>query len=218
MEKITTASKQRNILLVDNDKDMIRNLKDYLEHHEVKGKFGLNFLFASDVKEAMKKIAETKIDLVILEIILPVINGYYFLKALKKEKTHIPVIIYTRLKGPQDLAKMAAEGVDNIFIKQLMKIEDLVQIIISHEDQKVEMDKVLIELQSQIKSISDTDEDYDTKVIQCPRCHMILTRNSHFCNNCGQKIVQSATKNLQAKEVSAEEPEEAEVPVDNVIS
>ena len=205
METIKTTSKQRNILLVDNDKEMARNLQDYLDHHEIKGKYGLNFIFVSNAKQALKKIAEMKIDLVILEIILPIVNGYYLMNAIEKEKKNIPVIIYTRLKGPQDLAKMAASGVDNIFIKQLMKIEDLVQIVINHEDQKVELDKVLIELQSQIKSLSDSETQSDLKITQCPRCHMILTRNSHFCNNCGQKIIQAAPKVLQAQESPAEE-------------
>lgn len=205
MEKIKTTSKQKNVLLVDNDKELVRNLQDYLEHHEIKGKYGINFIFAANVKQALKKIAEMKIDLIVLEIILPVINGYYLLNAIKKEKQKIPVIIYTRLKGPQDLAKMAAGNVDNIFIKQLMKMEDLVRIIISHENNKVEMDKVLIELQSQIKSISESDSQTGIKVVQCPQCHMILSRNAHFCPNCGQKIIQPTAKNLQAKEPELKE-------------
>jgi CheY-like chemotaxis protein len=204
MDKIKIDSKQRTILVVDSDKALMRNFQDYLEHHEVKGKYGLNFVFADSAKMALKKLAEMKIDLIVLEIILPVVNGYYLLKALNKEKNKIPVIIYTRLKGPQDLAKMAALNVDNIFIKQLMKMEDLIQIIISHEDNKVELDKVLIELQSQIKSISDNEIEPSLKIVQCPRCNMILTRDSHFCNNCGQKIVHVTSKKLQAAKAPGE--------------
>jgi len=203
MEKITTDQKQRNVLYVDSDKELIHDLRDYLEHHEIKEKYGLNFVFANTAKEALKKIAEQKIDLVVLEIILPVINGYYLLKALEKEKNKIPVIIYTRLKGPQDLAKMASSGVDNIFLKQLLKMEDLVQMIIGHEDHKVELDKVLLELQSQIKSLSDTEARSSLKVVQCPRCNMILAQDSHFCNNCGQKIFK-VSKNIPVKKSSEE--------------
>ncbi|MFC1733926.1 response regulator [candidate division KSB1 bacterium] len=204
MEKIKTTSKQRNILFVDSDKGLIRDLEDYLAHHEIKEKFGLDFIFAETCKGAMKKIAEMEIDLVVLEILLPVVNGYYLLNAIKKESKKIPVIVYTKLKGPQDLAKLASCEVDNIFVKQLMKMEDLVQMIISHEDNKVELDKVLLELQSQIKSISESDAQSDLKVVQCPRCNMILSRDSHFCNNCGQKIFQTS-KNLQVKEPAKEQ-------------
>ena len=210
MEEIKTTSKQKNILYVDSDKELIHDLRDYLEHHEIKEKYGLNFAFANTTKEALKKIAEQKIDLVVLEIILPVINGYYLLNALQKEKNKIPAIIYTRLKGPQDLAKMASSGVDNIFLKQLLKMEDLIQMIIGHEDHKVELDKVLLELQSQIKSLSDTEAQFSLKVVQCPRCHIILAQDSHFCNNCGQKIFKTS-KNIPLKKSTLSEAEREEV-------
>ena len=194
MDSIKTTQKQRNVLLVDSDKDLIRNLQDYLEHHEIKEKYGLNFVFAGTCKEALKKIAEQKIDLVILEIVLPIVNGYYLLNAVKKEKTALPVIIYTRLKGPQDLAKMVSLKADNIFLKQLMKMEDMVQMIIGHDEHKVELDKVLLELQSQVKSLSENETQSNLKVTQCPRCNMILSPESHFCNNCGQKIFRAVKK------------------------
>ncbi|MCK5604298.1 response regulator, partial [Candidatus Pacearchaeota archaeon] len=100
MEKLNTDQKQKNILIVDSNKELVHDLKDYADHHDLKAKNGLNFVFAASSKEALKKIVEQKIDLIILEVILPVVNGYYLLNALKKENTKIPVIIYTRLKGP----------------------------------------------------------------------------------------------------------------------
>lgn len=195
METINTEKKQKNILIVDNNKELIHDLKDYADYHDLKAKSGLNFVFAGSCKEALKKIAEQKIHLVILEVILPVINGYYLLNALKKETTKMPVIIYTRLKGPQDLAKLASYDVENIFLKQLMKMEDLIEIVNSYESgNKAEMDKVLLELQSQVKSLSDTESQSGLKVTECPKCHMILPQDSHFCNNCGQKIFKTSPK------------------------
>jgi len=198
MDQIKTTSKQQTVLFIDSDKELIHDLKDYIEHHEIREKYDFDFVFAQSAKEALKKLTEQKIDMVVLEIVLPVINGYYILNAIKKEYAELPVIIYSRLKGPQDLAKMASYKVDNIFLKQLMKMEDLVQMIVSRADQKVELDKVLMELQSQIKSLSLAETESSLKVVQCPRCHMILPRESHFCNNCGQKIFK-ATKQVGIK-------------------
>lgn len=198
MEKVKTTSHQKNILFVDSDKGLANDLKDYLEDQGAKEKFGLNFVFANNCKEALKNLAELKIDLVISEIALPVINGYYLLKAVKREPQKIPVVFYTRLKGDEDLAKMAASEVDNIFLKSLMKIEDLVQKIISLKDFKEDLDKVVKGLQNQLKSLSGGEVQSNLKVIQCPRCHVLLSHNSHFCNNCGQKIFR-AVKNLETK-------------------
>ncbi len=203
MKKIKTTQKQRNILYVDSDKSLTHDIQDYLERNKVKEKFGLNFVFAKNCKETLKKIAEQQIDLIVMEIVLPIINGYYCLNVIKKEKNRIPVIIYTQLRGPQDLAKMASSGVDNIFIKQLMKIEDMIQMVIGYEDRKVDMDKVLLDLQSQIKSLSDSETQSSLKVTQCPRCGIILPPDSHFCNNCGQKIFKTSKK-VGLKEPSKE--------------
>jgi len=200
MESIKTTSKVRNILVVDSDKELIRSLKDYLDHHEIQVKYGLNFVFANNCKEALRKMSEMEIDLVTLEILLPIVNGYYLVKEIKRSARKIPVVVYTRLKGPQDLARLASLEVDNIFIKQLMKMEDLVQVIIGYGDGKVELDKVLLELQSQIKSLSDSDSQAQLKVIQCPRCHMILNRDAYFCPNCGQKILKMSPKLSVKKE------------------
>lgn len=191
MESISINSKQRNVLIVESDRELIASMEDYIVHHEVEEKNHIKFTFAQSAKEALKKLAELRMDLVVTEIILPIVNGYYLIKAIKKENKDLPIIIYTQLKGPQDLAKMSASEVDNIFVKPLMKMEDLIQIIINHDDHKAELDKVLVELQSQIKSISDSDEQAHVKVITCPRCNMILTRDSKFCNNCGQKVTRT---------------------------
>ncbi|MBI5421991.1 response regulator, partial [Candidatus Peregrinibacteria bacterium] len=139
MESIKTTSKVRNILVVDSDKELMRSMRDYLVHHEIAEKHALNFVFAENCKEALRKMAETDIDLVVLEILLPIVNGYYLLKSIRNLKRKIPVIVYTRLKGPQDLARLASLEVDNIFIKQLMKMEDLIQVIISHGGSKAEL-------------------------------------------------------------------------------
>ena len=202
MEKVKTTSPQRNILYVDSDKALIHDLQDYLEEQKIKEKFGLNFIFANDCKEALKKFAEQKINLVISEVVLPVINGYYLLKAIKKEPQKIPTIFYTRLNGDEDLAKMAASEVDNIFLKSLMKMEDLAQKIINLKDFKEDLDKVVVNLQSQLKSISGGEIQSKTKVVQCPRCGLILSHDSHFCNNCGQKIFR-AVKKLESEPAQA---------------
>jgi len=194
METTQSSVRQRNVLVVDSDKELIRNMRDYLDHHEIFAKFNINFVFAFSCKEALKKMAEQEIDLVVLEILLPIINGYYLVKQIRAQGRKIPVIVYTRLKGPQDLARLASLEVDNIFIKQLMKMEDLIQMIVGEGEQKVELDKVLLELQSQIKSLSDSEIQAQLKVVNCPRCHMILNRDAYFCPNCGQKIFKASPK------------------------
>jgi CheY-like chemotaxis protein len=200
METIKIISKQKNILFIDSDKILKRDIEDYLEHKEIKGKYGLNFIFAGNAREALKKAAEQKIDLIVLDIILPIINGYYLINTFKKEK--IPVIVYTKLKSGQDLAKLAATEVDNIFLKELIKIEDLIEILSSEDTHKTELDKLIPELQNQIKTSMGEEGKIEFKMVQCPRCNMMLAPDSYFCNNCGQKIFKKQKQiKLKDKEI-----------------
>ncbi len=192
METILTASKLKNILFVDNDRGLARDIEDYLNKNKIREKYGLEFYFAQDAKEAIKELAKLKIDLVIMEIVLPVVNGYSLLNVIKNKK--VPVIVYTALKNPEDLAKIAAFDVDNLFNKDMTRFEDLVQFLANQTDYKADLDRAVKDIQAQVKSMSEEEGKTQIKMLQCPRCHTILGMESHFCNNCGQKIIKAAKK------------------------
>jgi len=210
MEQIKTTSKQKTILFVDADKILIHDIKEYLKNEKAEVKFGLNFIFVENARDTLKKLEEMKIDLVILEILLPIVNGYYLINAIKKINKEMPIIIYTKLKGPQDLAKMASSEIDNIFIKTLIKPEDLIKTIAERDDYKTELDRLVLELKSQIKTLSLVEGQSQVKVVHCPKCNLVLSAESHFCNNCGQKIAKEIKK-IKAKHAPSVEPVPTEV-------
>lgn len=195
MDEIKKDQKKKNILFVDSNTNLVNNLTEWIKKSEIESKYNLGFYFAMETKEALKKLNELEINLVVLEIILPVISGYHLIKAIQKEKKGIPIIIYSNLKNPQDLAKMASAGVNNIFLKDLMSMEDLIEIIRKKESAE-NIDQVVMELNSQIKSLHSGQTHQDLKLIQCPGCHLILAPDSHFCNNCGQQIFKKSKKIL----------------------
>lgn len=118
-------------------------------------------------------------------------------------------MIYTRIKNPQDLAKMASSGVNNIFLKDLMKKEDLMEIIRKKETAG-NIDETVMELNSQIKALHEGERQLELKLTQCPNCHMILAPDAHFCNNCGQKIFRKSKKLLVKESGVKEVPEQKE--------
>lgn len=180
---------QRNVLWVDSDSELIHTVQDYAEKQKQSGQSSANFLYAKNVKEALKVLKERKIDLIVLEIVLPFANGYGLLNIIRKQPGKPSVIIYTRLKGSDDMDKLASYGVDNIFIKQLTKWEEVMQVVTGKEEQKVDLAKLLPTLKDKMKSASDTEAPSQLKIVQCPQCNTILGRKSRFCNNCGKQIV-----------------------------
>ena len=90
-----------------------------------------------------------------------------------------------------------------------MRFQDLIEII-RRKRSAENIDEIVMELSSQIKSLHANSNQNELKLIQCPQCHLILATDSHFCNNCGQKIFRKTKKILtetkhKNKEVKGED-------------
>ena len=77
------------VLIVDDEKTLVNVMKDYLS------KEGYETDVAYDGKQALDKISIYHPDIILLDILMPVLNGIDTLKILKKqpETKNIPVIM-----------------------------------------------------------------------------------------------------------------------------
>jgi len=80
---------------------------------------GFEVELASDGKEALKKISATKPDLVLLDIVLPKMDGFEVLETMKKDPamSQIIVIALTNLGQKEEVEKGLALGADDYIIK-----------------------------------------------------------------------------------------------------
>ena len=98
---------KEKILVVDDEKDIIAPLEMYLKSN------GYTIVTASDGIEALKVAEEENPDLILLDIIMPKMDGFTALRKLKaNEKTKsIPVIMLTVKENMKDLCEgRGAEG------------------------------------------------------------------------------------------------------------
>lgn len=126
-----------HILLVeDNEGDILLMNEALLKRPSVKkvsvaknGQEGIDFVN----KEKNFQEAETP-DLIILDINLPLKNGYEVLKALKgSEKTRmIPIIVFTTSSTAKDVDK-SYEALANLFVSKPSNIEEIEQAVDSLE-------------------------------------------------------------------------------------
>jgi len=99
-----------NILVVDDEK-LIRNvIKDYLEHDN------MTVHEAENGKVALRVFKEEKIDLIILDIMMPEMDGYETLKEIRK-LSDTPVIMLTAMKEEIDKLHSFDLGVDDYVTK-----------------------------------------------------------------------------------------------------
>ena len=82
----------KKVLIVDDERDFCFLIKDNLE---ITGKYKV--IIATDGKNGIRAAMDHKPDLILLDIIMPVMDGFEVLKRLKEEeKTQsIPVIMLT---------------------------------------------------------------------------------------------------------------------------
>jgi len=84
-------AEKKKILLVDDDPDFVEAVKVIVESggYEVK--------VAYDGKEGLEAVAEEKPDLIVLDVMMPVMNGHQACAELKanKETAKIPIILLT---------------------------------------------------------------------------------------------------------------------------
>ena len=103
------------IIIVDNSKDFCNIINKYLSRQEDIVVTGI----ANDGVEALKLIQEKKPDLVILDIIMPNLDGCEVLKQLNTmdidQKPH--VIILSSIGLDKIIQKAMALGADSYFIK-----------------------------------------------------------------------------------------------------
>lgn len=85
------AKKKAKILVIEDDLDMIETLKITLESKDY------DVVSATDGKEGLEKVASEKPDLIILDVMMPVMDGFSACEKLKShpEYREIPVILLT---------------------------------------------------------------------------------------------------------------------------
>lgn len=98
-------------ILVVDDEMLIRNvIKDYLENE------GYEIYEAENGRDAIRVFKEEKIDLIILDIMMPKMDGYETLKELRK-LGETPVIMLTAMKEELDKLHGFDLGVDDYVTK-----------------------------------------------------------------------------------------------------
>lgn len=107
------ASQQYSLLVVD-DNEMNRDMLGRRLQRQ-----GYRVTMAVDGRQALEFIKQEPFDLVLLDIMLPVMNGYEVLEHLKADQSlsHIPVIITTALDESDGKAKCMELGAEDYLTK-----------------------------------------------------------------------------------------------------
>ncbi|MGK7931405.1 MAG: PleD family two-component system response regulator [Microcystaceae cyanobacterium] len=101
------------ILVADDSKTQ----REYMS--ELLTKCGFKVILATDGKEAVDKISHARFDLIILDIVMPEMNGFQVCRKIKNDPDtkHIPVILCSTKDTPADHYWGLKQGADAYVVK-----------------------------------------------------------------------------------------------------
>jgi len=114
--------KRKHILLVEDDESILFGLQDILEGE------GYQISTASNGIDGLKLASEKPIDLLVLDIMLPGLNGLEICKRIKKEKLTLPIIMLTAKSSEIDKISGLDYGADDYITKPFSLSELLARI------------------------------------------------------------------------------------------
>jgi DNA-binding response OmpR family regulator len=104
---------KKTVIVIEDDKDIAGLLRYNLE------KIGVDSLLAYDGEEALRLLKENLPDLILLDLMLPKIDGYELLGAIKENAllAGVPVVIVSAKVNPGAIVKGFRMGAADYFPK-----------------------------------------------------------------------------------------------------
>ncbi len=123
---------KKRILIVDDERDIVETIQFMLESE------GFECLLAYDGEDALLKARTENPDLILLDIMLPKINGYQVCRLLKsdEEYKHLPIIMLTAKVQESDKFWGKESGADD-YVTKPFEMEKLIQKIQGYLEIKV---------------------------------------------------------------------------------
>jgi len=122
-------SEKAKILVIDDEPNIVQTLQDRLEMNDY------TVITAANGKEGLDKAIEHRPDIILLDVIMPIMDGHEMLEHLRKvdEGSDIAVIMLTARSQSQDIARATACGIEDYIVKPfdlselLEKIETIIE-------------------------------------------------------------------------------------------
>lgn len=113
----------KKILFIEDESTLQKTLGTVLT------KEGYQVVSALDGEIGFRMAKKEKPDLILLDLILPKMNGFDVLKSIKAEETikEIPIIVLTNLESMEDIQKALALGAATYLVKANYSLEEVLE-------------------------------------------------------------------------------------------
>ena len=110
------------IMVVEDDNNARRLMETVLRQN------GYNPIPARDGVEALELMDVHHVDLIVLDLMMPRMDGYEFTRTLREGGSEIPILMVTAKETPQDKKKGFMFGTDDYMVKPVDEEEMILRI------------------------------------------------------------------------------------------
>ena len=110
------------ILVVDDEALLVKGIRFNLQNE------GYEVITGSDGLEAVRLVQEESPDLVVLDVMMPNMDGYEFTRVLRESNNNLPILMISAKHLPADKQKGFLVGTDDYMTKPIDEIEMLLRI------------------------------------------------------------------------------------------
>ncbi|MFH2063211.1 MAG: response regulator [bacterium] len=120
---MTKKGTAKRVLLMEDESALSRIIGIKL------GNAGFEVVTAMDGEAGLKLAGESDFDLVILDLMMPVVDGFSVLKSLRESGNRTPVLVTSNLSQPADEARARELGAQEFMIKSDVSLSEIVECV-----------------------------------------------------------------------------------------
>lgn len=114
------AGTQKKVLIVEDERPLSHALELKLQHE------GFSTVLAQNGEECLKALDEQAFDVVLLDLVMPVLNGFQVLEQLQQKANRPAVFVLSNLSQSEDEDRVLKLGAKKYFIKSDTPLETIV--------------------------------------------------------------------------------------------
>lgn len=122
---IEKSNKAKTILFIEDESAIQKTFSDALKKEEYE------IISALDGEVGLRLAKEKKPDLILLDLVLPKLDGFQVLQSLKSNETTraIPVIVLTNLEQMEDIQKAIDLGAKTYLVKSNYNLSEVIDMV-----------------------------------------------------------------------------------------
>jgi DNA-binding response OmpR family regulator len=164
---------RNKILLVEDSRTIQQMYRNKLTFEQ------FQVITADNGMEAIKILSQEKPDLILLDLMMPVMDGYKVLQVVKTDPkfSDIPVLVFSAKGQSEEVEKALNLGAAGYIVKATTKPNEVVEQIrkvLSQKPKVQELTRYLVEIRENAYDVKKLSSDFNLNDLRCQKCQAPL--------------------------------------------